>query len=157
MDRKKIVSSILGFAGAVILFLIISYAFVPQVLSGKIEMILFSINPAFDLLSTNVLDEYYKSDYKDNLLSNFWVCHFFTIENKMIMQNITINYNERTIAVDAFVEYDKEGNLKNSETFSYPKYNKIIPGTVGEDLLNFFFPKEHIKEIEIYLKDKDQN
>ena len=36
MDRKKIVSSILGFAGAVILFLIISYAFVPQVLSGKI-------------------------------------------------------------------------------------------------------------------------
>ena len=35
------------------------------VLSGKIEMILFSINPAFDLLSTNVLDEYYESDYKD--------------------------------------------------------------------------------------------
>lgn len=107
------------------------------------------------LIDKNLID--YKSDYKGNLLSNFWVCHFFTIENKMIMENITINYNERTIAVDAFVEYDKEGNLKNSETFSYPKYNKIIPGTVGEDLLNFFFPKEHIKEIEIYLKDKDQN
>ena len=105
------------------------------------------------LIDKNLID--YKSDYKDNILSNFWVCHFFTIENKMIMENVTINYNERTLGVDAFVEYDKEGNLKNSETFSYPKYNKIIPGTVGEDLLNFFFPKEHIKDIENYLKEKD--
>ena len=105
------------------------------------------------LIDKNLID--YKSDYKDNLLSNFWVCHFFAIENKMIMENVTINYNERTLGVDAFVEYDKEGNLKNSETFSYPKYNKIIPGTVGEDLLNFFFPKEHIKDIENYLKEKD--
>ena len=34
------------------------------VLSGKVEMIMFSLNPAFDLISTDDKDQYYKPDYE---------------------------------------------------------------------------------------------
>lgn len=54
----------------------------------------------------------YKVDYKNHLLCNFWVCYFFYNEDKYTLENTTINYEEKTLSVDAFADYYKSGGLK---------------------------------------------
>lgn len=96
----------------------------------------------------------YKIDYKDNLLCNFWVCYFYFNDGKYTLENTTINYEEKNLSVDAFAEYDKDGKLKNSYTYTYQEFRKIIPGSVGEFFYLEFFPKERINDIRNFVKEQ---
>lgn len=97
----------------------------------------------------------YKVDYKNHLLCNFWVCYFFYNEDKYTLENTTINYEEKTLSVDAFADYYKSGGLKDSRTYSFHNFTKIIPGSVGEIFYMGFFPKERVDEIKNYVKENN--
>lgn len=97
----------------------------------------------------------YYINYQDDLLCNFWVCHYLNNENKYILENVTISYNNKTISVDSYAEYDKKGDLQDSYTYPYQKFTKIIPGSIGEVFYLGFFQQEYLDDIKTYAKKRN--
>lgn len=94
----------------------------------------------------------YKLNFKDDLLCNLWVCHFTNDKGIYILQNITLNYDEKTLSVDSFANYNKNGTLEDSYTYPYQEFDKIIPESIGEEFYIALFPKDKINDLKNYIK-----
>lgn len=101
------------------------------------------------LVDKNTID--YKLNLKNNLLCNLWVCHFMNNKDEYELQNITFNYDEKTLSIDSLIKYNKEGVLQDSYTPSYQEFEKIVPESIGEIFYIALFPKEKLNDIRNYV------
>ena len=96
----------------------------------------------------------YKLNFKEDLLCNLWVCHFINNEDIYTLENITLNYDEKTLSIDSYASYNKNGILQDSYTYPYQEFDKIIPESMGEAFYIALFPKDKISDIKNYAKQK---
>ena len=148
--------------GVIFAILITVFAVMPNAYAevqkdyGNLDMsrwVLLGRTEDSDVLIDKKSVDYY-IDYKDDLLCNFWVCHFSNNENKYRLENVTISYNNKTLSVDSYAEYNKKGEIQDSHTYSYQDFTKIIPGSIGEVFYLGFFDKNYLDEIRTHAKKR---
>lgn len=88
----------------------------------------------------------YTSSTNDKLLCNLWVC-YFKEDNSYSLQNMTIDYFDKSYTIDSIVLYDKDGHIEYSETYQWPQKNKIVPDSMAEIIHYVAFPPELIEKL----------
>lgn len=83
----------------------------------------------------------YTASTHDRLLCNLWVC-YFKQDNSYSLQNMTVDYFDKSYTIDSIVLYDKDGHIEYSETDQWAKKNKIVPGSMAEIIHYVAFPPE---------------
>ena len=88
----------------------------------------------------------YQLNYKKDLVCDFWVCYFYNNEDKYVLSNMITNYDEKTISLAGIAIYNKNDESQGSNSISFPKEQRIIPGSTGEFLYSVSFPPEYIND-----------
>lgn len=88
----------------------------------------------------------YSSSTTNKLICNLWVCYFYE-DRSYSLQNLTIDYKDKSYTVDSIVVYDKNGNMDYSYTDPVPSKAKVVPSSMGEIIYYIAFPPEYIDTI----------
>ena len=111
--------------GVIFAILITVFAVMPNAYAevqkdyGNLDMsrwVLLGRTEDSDVLIDKKSVDYY-IDYKDDLLCNFWVCHFSNNENKYRLENVTISYInpiEKTIEVSTSSKENTNLSTRNT-------------------------------------------
>lgn len=99
-----------------------------------------------DLLIDKTSLDYTSSTDKD-LLCNLWICYFNNADRNYSMQNVTVNYFDKSYTIDTIVIYDKNGNIEFNYTDPVPQKEKVVPSSMGEILYYVAFPPELMESI----------
>ena len=98
-----------------------------------------------DLLVDMTSFDYSSSTY-NKLLCNLWVC-YFNQDNSYSLQNMTVDYFDKSYTIDSIVLYDKNGHIEYSDTDQWAKKNKIVPSSMAEIIYYVAFPPELMEKL----------
>lgn len=145
------------FLGCVFAVLIAVFAVMPNVYAeaqkdyGNLDMnrwVYFgrdNDNTTHLLIDVTSLNYYDSQD--NNLLCNLWVCYFKVKTGKYNLQNLTINYDKKTYAMESYVSYKKNDDIESSRTIENPKFSRIVPNSFGETIYDVAFPYELMEKL----------
>ena len=88
----------------------------------------------------------YSSSTKNKLVCNLWIC-YFRQDTSRNLQNMTVDYFDKSFTIDSMVSYDKDGNIEYNYTAPLPKRNKIAPGSMAEIIYYVAFPPELMEKL----------
>lgn len=88
----------------------------------------------------------YSSSTVNKLVCNLWVC-YFRQDTSRNLQNLTVNYFDKSFTIDSMVSYDKDGNIEYNYTNPLPERNKIVPGSMVEIIYYVAFPPELMEKL----------